>query len=108
MNASRSKARFSGRVKPNYRRGFLDNSESKCIGFGGSSLDEAVMGQVFDLLQPGAVEAVTQAVAAKQREQDDLLTALRLDLQAARYDADRAQPNDCSNGCTLPGCLWSR
>lgn len=53
---------YSGRNRavPRYacNRGYLDNGEPKCISFGGGPLDEVVMGQVFNLIQPGAMDAV--------------------------------------------------
>jgi DNA invertase Pin-like site-specific DNA recombinase len=85
---------YSGRHRtvPRYacRRGFLDNGEPKCIGFGGTSLDEAVTAQVFELIQPGAIEAVRAAMAATRQAQEDLLGTQRLELQAAQYAAERA------------------
>lgn len=86
---------YTGRnhAAPRYacRRGLLDNGEPTCIGFGGSPLDDAVLAQVFELLQPGALEAVAQAMQAQRQGKTQLLEALRLDLQAARYEAERAQ-----------------
>lgn len=72
-------------------RGQLDNGEAKCIGFGGGPLDQAVAHEVLELLRPGALTAAAQAAAAEQQRQGDLRAALMLDLQAARYAAERAR-----------------
>jgi DNA invertase Pin-like site-specific DNA recombinase len=86
---------YTGRDRraPRYacQRGFLDNGEPKCIGFGGATLDQAVVHEVFALLRPGAIDAVSDAIQAKRHRNEELLAALRLDLQAARYASERAQ-----------------
>lgn len=86
---------YTGRCRafPRYvcRRGQLDNGDPKCISFGGSPLDEAVAREVLELLRPGAMAAVTAAAEAERRRRDELDATLRLDLQAARYAADRAR-----------------
>ncbi|MGE0759698.1 MAG: recombinase family protein [Pirellulaceae bacterium] len=87
--------RYTGRnhEAPRYacHRGFLDNGEPKCIGFGGGPLDDAVTRDIFELLRPGALAAVTESVRQASRQQEELLAALRLDLEAAQYAADRAR-----------------
>jgi hypothetical protein len=87
--------RYTGRNHevPRYacHRGFLDNGEPKCIGFGGGPLDEAVTREIFELLRPGALAAVTESVRQASRQHEELLKALRLDLEAAQYAADRAR-----------------
>ena len=72
-------------------RGFLDNGQARCIAFGGTSVDEAIVQEVLRVVQPGAVEAAVVASAEEARKQDDVLQALRRDLEAARYSAGRAQ-----------------
>jgi hypothetical protein len=72
-------------------RGWLDNGEPPCIGFGGLPVDEAVSGEILRVVQPGAVAA---AVLAKQEEsfrQDQVLEAWKREWQAASYAAQRAQ-----------------
>ena len=72
-------------------RGFLDNGQARCIAFGGTSVDEAIEQEVLRVVQPAAVEAAILASAEEARKQDDVLQALRRDLEAARYSAGRAQ-----------------
>jgi len=72
-------------------RGFLDNGQARCIAFGGTSVDEAIAQEVLRVVQPAAVEAAVLANEEELRKQDDVLQALRRDLEAARYSATRAQ-----------------
>ena len=72
-------------------RGFLDNGQPRCIGFGGTSVDEVIEQEVLRVVQPAAVEAALLASEAEARKQDEVLQALRRDLEAARYSAGRAQ-----------------
>ena len=72
-------------------RGALDNGEARCIGFGGTTVDGAIVHEVLRVVQPAAVEAAILASAEEARKQDDVLQALRRDLEAARYSAGRAQ-----------------
>jgi hypothetical protein len=62
-----------------------------CIAFGGTSVDEAIAQEVLRVVQPAAVEAAVLASEEEARKQDDVLQALRRDLEAARYSASRAQ-----------------
>ncbi len=72
------------------QRGRLDNGESSCITFGGIPTDEAVSGEIVRVLQPGALEATVLASQEEARKQDEVLEALKRDLEAARYAANRA------------------
>jgi DNA invertase Pin-like site-specific DNA recombinase len=72
-------------------RGFLDNGEARCIGFGGTTVDKAIVQEVLRVVQPAAVEAAVLASKQEACKQDDVLQALRRDLEAARYSAGRAQ-----------------
>ena len=72
-------------------RGFLDNGQPRCIAFGGTSVNQAIVQEVLRVVQPAAVEAAFLASEEEARKQDDVLEALRRDLEAARYSAGRAQ-----------------
>jgi DNA invertase Pin-like site-specific DNA recombinase len=72
-------------------RGWLDNGEARCIAFGGTLVDEAIGQEVLRVVQPAALEAAVLASEEESRQQDDVLEALRRDLEAARYAAGRAQ-----------------
>ena len=71
-------------------RGWLDNGEPRCIAFGGAPLDEAIAREVLRAVQPGALEAAAAAAGDAERRRDEAADALRRDLDAARYEADRA------------------
>jgi hypothetical protein len=70
-------------------RGWLDNGEAR-IAFGGIPVDEAIGREVLRAVHPAAVvEAAVQASQEETRRQDEVLEALRRDLEAARYTAQR-------------------
>jgi DNA invertase Pin-like site-specific DNA recombinase len=85
---------YSGReyTVPRYNcyRGRLDNGEAKCINFGGLPVDDAVGGEVFHVVEPAAIEAATLAATKESNDKDDVIKALLLELEAARYAAQRA------------------
>jgi len=72
-------------------RGRMDQGEPKCIAFGGIPVDEAIGREILRVVQPGAVEAAVLASQQSAHQQDDVQKALRRDLEAARYEAHRAQ-----------------
>ena len=67
------------------------NGQARCIAFGGRSIDKAIVHEVLRVVQPAAVEAAILASEQEACKQDDVLQALRRDLEAARYSAERAQ-----------------
>ena len=71
-------------------RGWMDNGEPRCIAFGGAPLDEAIAREVLRAVQPGALEAAAEAARNAESRRDEAADALRRDLEAARYEADRA------------------
>ena len=73
------------------RRGFEGNDEPRCISFGGMSVDDAVTREVLRVVQPGAVEAALRAEEQVRQRHDEGRRALEMELDAARYDADRAR-----------------
>ncbi len=72
-------------------RGFLDNGQPKCIAFGGTSVDEAISHQLLRVVGPAAVESAVMASEQEARQRDEVLEALRRDLEAAQYAVHRAQ-----------------
>lgn len=72
-------------------RGRLDNMESKCISFGGLSIDAAVSREILRVVQPCAVEAAVLAVTEETQRRDELIETLLLELKATRYAADLAR-----------------
>jgi DNA invertase Pin-like site-specific DNA recombinase len=86
--------RYSGRDHDMLRYachlGHLDSGLPRCISFGGIAVDAAISGEVLRVVQPGAVEAAVMASQEAVRQQDEVLAALQRDLEAARYQAQRA------------------
>ena len=78
-------------VRYECHRGFLDQGEPKCISFGGTTVDEAITREVLRVVRPAAMEAAHLAARQKTDKQDELLRALGVELQAARYEAERAR-----------------
>jgi DNA invertase Pin-like site-specific DNA recombinase len=73
------------------RRGGLDNGEPRCISFGGSPIDDVVAHEVLRVVEPCAVEASMQAATATEQRVQCLIDALRLEVKAAEYEAERAR-----------------
>ncbi len=72
-------------------RGMLDTGQPKCITFGGTTVDVAIREQLLRVVQPAAVESAIKASEDESNQRDTVLEALRRDLEAARYAAQRAQ-----------------
>jgi len=86
--------RYSG-VKhniPRYacHRGLLDNGEPRCIAFGGLRVDDAIEAALLQVVEPGAIAAAVEAETEAAACRDQVGEALTLDLEAARFAADRA------------------
>ena len=61
------------------------------MGFGGLLVDEAIAKEILRVVQPAAVEAAVLATEEQSQQQDQVMEALRRDLEAARYSVRRAQ-----------------
>jgi hypothetical protein len=72
-------------------RGALDHGEPRCLAFGGLAVDDAIAREALRVVQPAAVEAALMAHEQAAQRQDEVVAALRRDLEAARYAAQRAQ-----------------
>lgn len=71
-------------------RGLLDNGEPRCIAFGGLRVDDAIEQALIPVLEPGAIAAAVEAEAQAAGRRNQIRDALMRDLEAARYEADRA------------------
>jgi DNA invertase Pin-like site-specific DNA recombinase len=71
-------------------RGLLDNGEPRCIAFGGLRVDDAIEEALLRVVEPGAIAAAVEAEAQATGRRDQVREALLRDLEAARYNADRA------------------
>jgi hypothetical protein len=80
-------------------RSALDNGEPPCITFAGLSLDEAISREIMTVLEPAAIEAAVLATEQEKLQQDEIICALKRELEAAQYTARRA---DKQYGTTDP------
>jgi DNA invertase Pin-like site-specific DNA recombinase len=62
-----------------------------CLRVGGMQIDAAVAGAVLAALTPAGVKAALQAAEALEHDHDAALSQWRLQLERARYDAERAE-----------------
>lgn len=72
-------------------RAYLDNKEARCVAFSGANVDAAVARQLLCVVQPAAIEAAIMATQRQARAHSEVVDALRRDLEAARYRAQRAE-----------------
>jgi DNA invertase Pin-like site-specific DNA recombinase len=72
-------------------RAYLDNKEARCVAFSGANVDPAVSTQLLCVVQPAAIEAAIMATQREAQVHSEVLDALRRDLEAARYRAQRAE-----------------
>jgi DNA invertase Pin-like site-specific DNA recombinase len=72
-------------------RAYLDTKEARCVAFSGRNVDPAVAEQLLSVIQPAAIEAAIMATQQQAKLHSDVLDALRRDLQAALYRAQRAE-----------------
>ncbi len=80
-----------GAIRYSCQRGWLDKGEPKCIAFGGTAVDKTISQQLLRVVQPAAVDSAIMASEEEARNRDEVLEALRRDLEAAGYAAQRAQ-----------------
>ncbi len=83
---------LGGRI-PRYecRGGEEHYGKDACLSFGGLSVDQAVAEKVLDAVQPVGVEASLEAWERSAWEEDEKQRALRLALERASYDVERAR-----------------
>ncbi|MGH3951947.1 MAG: helix-turn-helix domain-containing protein, partial [Pseudonocardiaceae bacterium] len=63
----------------------------ECQGLGGRGLDEAVVAEVFRVLEPAALAATAKALAEAEAAEEARLAAFRAAAEKARYEAERAR-----------------
>ena len=64
---------------------------TKCIGFGGQPVDDAVIGCVLQVIQPGLADTVELVVGEQRTQEKVAVEAIRLEVQASEYAAERAR-----------------
>lgn len=72
-------------------RANLARGDARCINFSGSDVDARVVELVLQVVQPAAIEASAKIAHEDGSQRDAALEALRLELKAARYAAERAE-----------------
>src|SRR3954452_10158861 len=86
--------RYSGAKHhiPRYscNRGWMDNGEPRCIAFGGLRVDDAIEDALLTVVGPGAIAAAVAAEKEAGQRRDQVLDALKRDIEAALYAVDRA------------------
>src|SRR5262249_3127609 len=61
-----------------------------CQSIGGAYLHRAVLGQLFQVLEPASLQATAQAMADAEQRHRDQVAAFELALERARFEAGRA------------------
>lgn len=69
----------------------VENRGSWCLRIGGGQIDQAVAGALLAALTPAGVKAAVQAAEALEQDHDASLKQWRLQLERAKYQADRAE-----------------
>ena len=72
-------------------RANLDRGDQRCINFSGIDVDVRVCELVLRVVEPAAIEASIKLANDAGSQADAALDALRLELKAARYQAERAE-----------------
>jgi len=72
-------------------RAGLDTREARCIAFSGAPLETAVSSEIMTVVEPAAIAAAEAAHQQQMHEHGQILQALRRELEAAQYRAQRAQ-----------------
>lgn len=62
-----------------------------CLGFGGRAVDDAVAAEILRVVMPAALDAAAQAAKDASTEHAHVIDALRLELEGARYETERAR-----------------
>jgi excisionase family DNA binding protein len=76
-----------------YRCNSLDltGAEARCMTFGGSRVEAAVVGELLRAVQPMAIEAALEAERMHMQALNEQQRVLELELQQARYEATLAE-----------------
>lgn len=87
---------YSGATKASFARYTCDDDHGRsggprCISFSATEVDAQLAEQVLAVAAPGAIEAARVAWDKDVAEHDDAVAALQLQLQQARYEAQRAE-----------------
>ena len=73
------------------RARMLYGSEAACQSIGGRRLEQRVLGEVFAVLEPGALAATAKALQEAESLHAKRLSVFELSVERARFEADRAR-----------------
>ena len=93
-SGARSRRGFARRYYCDAREGQVAHhgpDGPECQGLGGRQLDEAVLAEVFRVLEPAAIAATAKALADHAASDAARLRAFETALERAHYDAERAR-----------------
>src|SRR6478672_6576617 len=62
-----------------------------CTTFAGLGLDETISREIMTVLEPAGIEAAVLATEQETWQQEEILSVLKRELEAARYSARRAE-----------------
>jgi DNA invertase Pin-like site-specific DNA recombinase len=108
-SGARSREGFARRYYCDPREGDLARhgpQGPECQGLGGRQLDEAVLSEVFRVLEPAAIAATAKALAGQQSTEDARLRAFETAVERAHYEAERARRQ--FDGCEPENRLVAR
>jgi hypothetical protein len=82
--------------RPLFQRYLCDRARTgdgrlACLSFGGTAVDAMVGAEILRVVGPAAIEAAAQASREVAAEHHQIIEAMRLELEAMRYAADRAR-----------------
>jgi DNA invertase Pin-like site-specific DNA recombinase/DNA-directed RNA polymerase subunit RPC12/RpoP len=83
-----------GQKSPAYHcpgRVLVEGRGQWCMRVGGGRIDAAVAGALLEALTPAGVKAALQAAEALEQDHDAALSQWRLQVERARYEAERAE-----------------
>ena len=69
----------------------MNSGTGTCIQFGGTAIDAAVSRELVRVLTPAAIEAAAEVAQQQSRREKTELESSRLEVEAARFEAARAQ-----------------
>ncbi len=73
-----------------YCDGGNEKGSKRCLSFGATRIDQRVSGELHSALEPLAIEATIAAAEMKKQRASHEIESARLQVEAARYEADRA------------------
>jgi excisionase family DNA binding protein len=82
----------SGKTRGNYAcHGSSSTGGARCISVGSRRIDDAVTSHVLAELAPARMDVHAEALRRLKEKKDEVLTQLELDLEHARYEAERRE-----------------